>query len=267
MAVPAYTIGRYGALPVALLQGLRLRATMPRLPPAPGPWHGCSGQQLAGRVLRVCVLGDSIVAGVGIDDSRDALPARFAAALAHHLCRPVLWRAFGRAGATLADLQPWLQHGSHCSDLVLLSAGVNDVLQRRPPAHSADTLLRLIELARRRSPGAAVVVAGLPCFDRFVQIPAPLRNVLGLRCRRLDRRLRQVARGAGACHVPLRLELREDRFCVDRFHPNAASHAEWARVLAAASAIVRPGEPAAAARARFHGRLLPAGLTSTGLDR
>jgi len=208
-------------------QGFRWRARAPRLPAAPGPRHGCIGD---GALLRLRVFGDSVVAGVGLAHSDEALPAAYARELARggYL---VEWRAQGRSGARLADLLPWLAALDDC-DVLLLSAGTNDAVGVSSLDVAVATLRRLLALARQRAPGARVVFAGLPPLQTFSQLPEPLRSWLGWRCGSLDLALAEVMDRHGGLHVPLRLDATPERFCPDRYHPNARSHAEWAAILA-----------------------------------
>ena len=69
----------HALLPAIAWQGLRLRRTALRAPAAAGPAHGTTG---SGPPLVLLGLGDSIVAGVGIERTEHALPGRTAGALA-----------------------------------------------------------------------------------------------------------------------------------------------------------------------------------------
>lgn len=76
-----------------LLRSLRGRTAAATEPPPPP-----AGERV--RSIRVLILGDSLVSGVGSRVSGSpALPRGFAEALAQKLCARVTWRALGRTGA------------------------------------------------------------------------------------------------------------------------------------------------------------------------
>jgi lysophospholipase L1-like esterase len=231
-------------VPLIAAQGLWLRRTAYRAAPAGGEPQGEVGVADAGAApLRLLCLGDSIIAGVGVGQLVDALPGQFARALAAATQRPVVWRAVGHNGATLADTLARLQADPtllDCIDLLLLSCGVNDSTGlRRRRAFAAD-LHALLDLATTRAPQAQVLLAAAPPLDAFPLLPSPLRQLLGLRARQLDTLLRHAAeRHVQVRHVPIPFRPSAERFAADGFHPNAAACAEWAGWLAAQACAAR----------------------------
>ena len=87
-------------LPVALAQGLWVRQTTPRLPPARGH-RGRFGE--GSSPVRVTGVGDSIIAGVGVDEQRHALVGQFARRLHERTRRPVEWKAVGFNGGAINE--------------------------------------------------------------------------------------------------------------------------------------------------------------------
>jgi lysophospholipase L1-like esterase len=82
----------------------------------------------------------------------------------------------------------------------------------------------------------------VPPLQIFPAFPAPLRHVLGLRARVLDRAAARWAHGhAGVMHLPhlttAPVEVPE-MFCVDRFHPSALGYSRWGAALAAAASDI-----------------------------
>ena len=226
-------------LPVAVLQGRRLRRTTPVLPEAPGPREGDVG---TGEPLRLVCLGDSTIAGVGLDDSTLAVTCQLARRLAHG--HHVTWRAVGRTGATAAtarsELVPLLTDSP--ADVLVLSVGVNDVLRGRSQRRFVDDVQGLIEAARARVGRPLVVLSGLPPVHRFPLLPPVARRVAGHRARALDAGLAKVAAAdAGVVHHILQFDTDEGMFAADGFHPGPPAHAVWAEQLAAViSAGTRP---------------------------
>ncbi|NOT62751.1 MAG: SGNH/GDSL hydrolase family protein, partial [Acidobacteria bacterium] len=120
-------------LPVYFAQGNYVRAVTPRLPDAAGPTEGaCAGREPA---LRLLVIGDSTVAGIGAATHEFALTGR----LAHHLSlltqRKVHWRAVGQTHATIPVLRKRLlpRLKNETADLIAFSIGINDTTRLHSP--------------------------------------------------------------------------------------------------------------------------------------
>ena len=104
----AWWLGLAALSPIALPLALRTRRNALRLAPAAGAPRGVAGECLPGQPLRLLVLGESPVVGVGVDQLQLALAAQLAEALAADLRRPVVWLACGENGITAAQAQTWL---------------------------------------------------------------------------------------------------------------------------------------------------------------
>jgi lysophospholipase L1-like esterase len=164
-----------------------------------------------------------------VDSYEDSLAAALARNLSHRVGDDVSWFVLGQDGATsrriLHRLLPDLPAGW---DLVVLLAGVNDVLSRRRPAEWRANLEAILDGLEARS--RRVVVAGLPTFSEFPQLPAALSRYLDGRARALDRVAEQV------CHPRDRavwvgsegMEAGPGFFAVDGFHPSAEGYRQWA---------------------------------------
>ncbi|HEU4561714.1 MAG TPA: SGNH/GDSL hydrolase family protein, partial [Longimicrobium sp.] len=193
-------------LPLLIVQGKGVRRRTPRLPDAAGPTEGVvPGAEPA---LRLLVIGESTVAGIGAAAHQTALTGCVAAALARRTGRAVRWRAAGRSGANArqaAELVATL--ADEPADAVVISLGVNDTLRFRPPVLWARDVARLIAAVRARMGPAPVVLAPVPPMHVFPALPQPLRAVLGARARRLDAALARLpSRISAVSHVGLWVE-------------------------------------------------------------
>ena len=163
--------------------------------------------------LRVLILGDSLVSGVGGDVERaPPLPERLAQCLAERLGRPVSWKAVGVTGADVATLREsvlpaakadasveppavvvllctstlapaWVARHPRPHSLPacpLSSGGLNDfkrLLRGRTPAAFREELRGVLDALRARAgPHALLVLPGLPSHatQRF---PTPLHQL------------------------------------------------------------------------------------------
>jgi acyl-CoA thioesterase I len=94
--------------------------------------------------LRLCAIGDSMVAGCGVPDQRDGLVPAIATGIAKKTGRDVQWQAHGKLGATMRRLRyrilpSVLQSGEHF-DFLLVCAGSNDIMANRKLSEWRDDL-------------------------------------------------------------------------------------------------------------------------------
>lgn len=228
----------WSILPLVVPQALWVRKTAPRFADASGPRAGCAEAPdgaVAGTERQLLAVGDSIIAGVGAATLDEALVGRLAAALAERLGVDVSWRAFGVTGINserlLEALPDELPAGP--ADFVLLNVGVNDLTRMTRSRRFIGNIHGLHDLLRKRYPQALLVINGLPPLGLFPLLPQPLRAVLGLRARILNRELaRTVAAMPGAVFVPLEFDAKPDSFADDGFHPSPASYAVFGAAVA-----------------------------------
>ncbi|WP_414936231.1 SGNH/GDSL hydrolase family protein [Amycolatopsis sp. cmx-11-51] len=216
--------------PILFAQAVRVRRTTPRLPGATGPASGLVRGE--GRPLRLAVLGESTVDGVGAATHAEALTGRLADELARD-GRAVAWQAVGRTGANARvvreDLLPLLEP----ADLVVIALGVNDTIELHSAARYRRDLLDLLVALRRRAGSVPVVLAGVPPMGRFPGLPRPLRDVLGARSGALDAAAAGLGLLPGVVHVPMPAAMLDPAtFAEDRFHPGPEGYRRWAEQLA-----------------------------------
>lgn len=226
-------------LPLLVLQGRRTRRVTPRLPEAAGPDAGCAGAGQGGGALRLLAIGESPVAGVGVDRHDQAITGQLAVALAARLHRPVQWRAIGRNGATAGEALQLLlpQVPAQPVDVVLLAFGVNDTTAFSRISRWCRNLLAWQEAIDARCRPGLLLICGVPPVGRFPALPQPLRWVMGLKASVLDAAARDLARRIPrALYVPLALDpLQAGLMASDGYHPSEEGCRRWAQMLADAS--------------------------------
>lgn len=225
-------------LPVLLPQALWTRRTAVRLPPAAGAQSGLVGT--AGQSpLRLLLLGESTVAGVGVELQESALAGQLAQALSVQLQRPVAWRACGENGITAAQACQRLlpQALAEPADLAVLVFGVNDTTHLSS-LQAWDASLRLLSRSLVAG-GCRVVFTGVPPIEHFRALPWLLRKLLGWRASLMDRHLRQVCQAEGVGYQRLALEFAAAYLARDGYHPSALGYRVWGESLALALSVER----------------------------
>lgn len=186
-------------------------------------------------VLAVLVLGESTAAGVGARTQAEGLAPAIAAGVAEHSRGPVSWRVTARTGSTarraLSRLVPQLLDETF--DVVVVALGVNDVLGLRPArAWQRDVEALTAALQKHLRPGGVIILAGLPDLAGFPSLPQPMRTVLALHARHLDRRLaRAAADHPSTVHTGAPPIETPDVYAEDGFHPSAVGYRLWAAHL------------------------------------
>lgn len=219
-------------LPLLAAQGRRVRRITPRLPPAAGSGFGICGETVAGPPLRLLAVGESPVAGVGVEHHEQAITASLARELARRLARPVHWRACGLNGVTVRQAQDQLLPlvPAQPVDVLLVAFGVNDSTAFHSTGRWRADLTLLLETLRARCKPDIVLLAGVPPLAQFPGLPQPLRWVLGLKAAALD----QVAASLpGVRHVTMQHHTGlVGMMASDNYHPSALGCEAWARDLA-----------------------------------
>jgi len=162
-------------LPVLYLQAKRLRTWVPVLPAADGP-AGQHGDP-ASSPLRIVVLGESTMAGLGAATHAEAFAGTLARQLADALVRRIDWRVLAESGYTArqvtAELVP--QVANDAVDLFVVGLGGNDTFELRSPARWRRDVLALINALRHSHGDVPVVflsvppVYAFPAFTRLMQ--------------------------------------------------------------------------------------------------
>jgi lysophospholipase L1-like esterase len=215
--------------PVLYAQGKRLRRDTPILPPAALPW---TGSHAGPRPLRLLLIGDSTVAGVGATTQQQGLAGNLARELGERLGRGVEWRAVGESGATSRDLLERFVDDAIAEpfDVAFVSVGANDALGLRSRAVFGRDIRSLIARLRQARPNCTVIMSSLPAFFRFELLPNPLKRNLYRHSRSLEAQARRIIGMTENAHMsPPPPPYTEGFFASDLFHPSEAGYRDWAR--------------------------------------
>ncbi len=215
-----------GLFPVIVAQGLKTKRTTIRLPEAAGEQMGFSSAQPDKTALKLVVIGESTVSGVGVSHQQQGLAAQVAYALEQQLSSPVQWFAYGKKGARLADvcLNLLPQH-LHEADIILVSIGANDTTRLSSLKHWQQHLRLLVSKIRQQT-NAPIRFLTLPPMHQFTALPTPLRSVVGFRARALDKILRQTLSPLSNCAViDYQTSMKAHFLAEDGYHPSAAGYA------------------------------------------
>jgi lysophospholipase L1-like esterase len=226
----------WALFPFVIPQALVIRKTAPRFAKAEGAPLGLVDVD-GSRPLKLLLLGDSIIAGVGARTLDQALAGQTAKVLSQTLARTIAWKAVGKIGVEANGvLQGLIPSTDLHADVVVISVGINDVTSLTSTRRWRANLLGIFKALRAASPKATIVIAGLPPLGLFPLLPQPLRFVLGQRASRLDGILKDLAAQEKVTYVPIQFGMAPDRFAGDGYHPSESSYEEFGRVMGLAAA-------------------------------
>lgn len=227
------------AVPVVLVLEAAWAITRPRLPADPGfEVSRTVGEERPGTPLVLHVLGDSTVAGVGVDRATDSLPVQIARKVSGELERPVQLVGHGVSGAVTADVHAQVADVPRLGvDVVVIEIGSNDVTHRTGLDDLEADTRRMLADAKERAPIVVLGSSGKLNTPNFLQ---PLRRVVMWRATAVRGRQERVARDLDVAFVNVALEVAPEFERIgpssnssDGFHPSAKGYEAWARPLAA----------------------------------
>jgi lysophospholipase L1-like esterase len=195
----------------------------------------------SGKPLTYVVLGDSTAAGVGGTYELGIATATAKALSARNV---VTMTNLGVSGARMNDVrEQQLPLAERLRpDVVLLSAGANDVTHLTPLRRMRDDLEVIVRALRAANPNVRIVITGSPDMGSPPRVPWILRGIASYRTKQANRMYRAEATKHGLVFAPIAevtgpLFRRDPSlFAEDRFHPNDRGYATWIPVLDAALA-------------------------------
>jgi lysophospholipase L1-like esterase len=226
--------GLYGLLRAEAMLARRLIGDAREAPPNATGWYG---RHRPAPAIRVAVLGDSGMAGYGVERVEDTPGAHLASGISAYAGRRVYLGAYAVVGAQSSDVMAQVERALMIEpDVVVISVGTNDVTHSVSIGTSVTHLSAAVR--RVRDAGIEVVVGTCPDLGTVRPINPPLRQVAREWSRRLAKAQSIAAVQAGARSVSLATILGPefdsrpmDLFGPDRFHPSAEGYASFAAVL------------------------------------
>ncbi len=237
-------VGVAPLLPLMAAQGKRIRASVPKLPPASGP-EGIV-EKGSGLPIRVIALGESTIAGIGVETHEEGFSGTLARALADQLGKPVAWKVYARSGYTAKRVTEKLipQIAETDIDLIVIGLGGNDAFHLNSPWRWRRSIRDLIAALRERFPETPVVFTNMPPIKNFPAFTPLIKRVVGSHVELLGRSLDHVTEPMPNVFYYARVITLEDwrdrlgvsappaDFFSDGVHPSALTYQVWARDVA-----------------------------------
>jgi lysophospholipase L1-like esterase len=187
-----------------------------------------------GDAVKLLVIGESTVAGLGARTHEKALAGQFAKQLSKPVGRAVEWHVIGKNGVTarqtIDDLVPQIPNERF--DHILIGLGGNDVLKLSSPRNWRRDMTELIGILRERNPDATIFLANCPMIIASPVLPQPIKAILWELSKMHDANAREFTSSMDRVfYYPQPVGFRSEGFFADGIHPSEQGYAQWAAAM------------------------------------
>lgn len=229
-----FILGGAAVLPISpflYIQGRITRWKVGLLPEASDP-AGTVGE--GGESVKLLVLGESTVAGLGARTHELALGGQFAKGLSERIGKAVNWTVVGRNGVTarrtIDELLPLVPKEKF--DYVLLGIGGNDVMKLSSPKKWRRDMLDLIGLVREANPEAVIFISNCPMIVHSPIMPQPIKGILWSLSKMHNANILEFTSGMDRLYYyPQPVDVDFDGFWADGIHPSEKGYRDWAAAM------------------------------------
>lgn len=214
--------------PFLVWQGNRVRRKIGVLPDAQGDKTGKYGD--FDKTVKLFVIGESTVAGLGARTHETALAGQFAKFLSLKINKSVAWSVVGKSGVTarrtIDELVPKIPNETF--DYILVALGGNDVLKLSSPRTWRRDMTELLGILREKNPDAMIFLANCPAIRLSPALPQPIRGILWNLSKLHNANIMDLtAPLENVFYFPQPREVTEG-FFADGIHPSEKGYTDWA---------------------------------------
>jgi lysophospholipase L1-like esterase len=177
-----YTLGAIISLPllpIMYFQAKKIRKSVPELPPA----QGFTGLVNIGsnETIRILTIGESTIAGIGVDTHEEGFTGAFAKQLAKNIQKNIDWKVYATSGYTAQKVTekiiPKIKESRF--DLIVIGLGGNDSFTLNTPKNWQKNIDLLIKSLRIKFGNIPIVFANIPPIKEFPAFTKLIKFVIG----------------------------------------------------------------------------------------
>lgn len=207
---------------IVVAEGLWASKTVKLAPEPPGDRKGVIGD--GGEELLLVAVGDSLIAGCGVESQSQAMTALVAQGIAAQEGKRVRWETHAKLGATMRRVRyRYLAELRTTPDILLICAGSNDVMARRSVEEWRSDLNGALDEAQERCERVWLTSAGQP--HNSPVLPRTLRRALE---RSIDAQTEVSIEICRERNIPYtnvtHVQLPEGFWATDGFHPSESGY-------------------------------------------
>ncbi len=228
-------------LPVMYFHGKKIKATIPDLPAAAGE-AGVSTTD-SERHFRLLTIGESSIAGVGVDTHEEGFTGTLASELKAKLKANISWQVFAKSGYTAKKVRHHLlpEIAAQEADLIVIGLGGNDAFTLNTPGKWKRQIEALLTDLRQRFAHTPVVFINMPPIKEFPAFTPLIKWTVGNLVEILGEELKKLVgnyQGVYYCDrvmsisdwvERLNVDVQDGVFFSDGVHPSKLTYQIWAR--------------------------------------
>ncbi|MFT4524013.1 MAG: lysophospholipase L1-like esterase [Granulosicoccus sp.] len=233
------------AFPVMYVQSKILKRNIHDLPEAVEP-HG--SVNVAGSTpFQLVTLGESTLAGVGVETHSEGFTGTLATHLASAIGRTINWSVYAKSGYTAKkvhlEILPLVKETK--IDLIVVGLGGNDAFEFTTPYQWGKNIRKLIEEIRAKHGSVPIAFANMPPVREFPAFSSLMQNAIGNQVDYLGLTLAAVTKDMDNVFFDTaqldfsswvednNLDLGPSDFFSDGVHPSVLTYQKWAENYAA----------------------------------
>ncbi|WP_299012402.1 SGNH/GDSL hydrolase family protein [uncultured Polaribacter sp.] len=166
-------------LPLLYFQGKKIRKKVPKLPEARLP-KGFVNDNFS-KTLNIITIGESTIAGVGVDIHENGFTGALANQLSKNLKYNIAWQVYAKSGYTAKRISTKIipEINKNNIDIIVIGIGGNDAFKLNSPKKWNTEVERLIKNLQKKFPKAPVYFTNMPPIKEFPAFTNPIKFVIG----------------------------------------------------------------------------------------
>ncbi|NQZ76069.1 MAG: SGNH/GDSL hydrolase family protein [Ekhidna sp.] len=166
-------------LPLMYLQGKKIKASVPSLPEATNPEGLVDLNQ--DRTMKVITIGESTMAGVGVETHDHGFSGWLAKSLAEDLEVNIDWKVFAKSGYTVKKVTERIipKIDVPDPDLIVIAMGGNDAFELNTPRKWQGDIINLIKSIQSKFDDTPIYFVNMPPIKDFPAFTPLIKFTIG----------------------------------------------------------------------------------------
>ena len=166
-------------LPLMYFQGKKIKASVPRLPEAKGI-KGLSSVS-SKKTLRMITIGESTIAGVGVNTHQEGFTGTLANELATEWKTGIDWKVYAKSGYTAKRVKEKIIDliTEKYIDFIVIGLGGNDAFELNTPKKWNRDVRELIKSIRLKFKGVPILFINMPPIKEFPAFTSLIKLTIG----------------------------------------------------------------------------------------
>lgn len=244
-----YTIGSilyFPFLPLMYFQSKKIKNSVPKLPEAKGIEGLSISSQSTPSTIRMLAIGESTIAGVGVQTHQEGFTGALADTLSQQLNADIIWKVYARSGYTAKKIiQKIIPKITETKiDLLIIGIGGNDAFTLNNPERWKKETKELIINLKEKYPNAPIVFCSMPPIKEFPAFTSLIKATIGNLVQILGEELVEVIKEfdnvyyqndvitINSWNKKFGLDYTASHYFSDGVHPSKFAFQIWAKYLA-----------------------------------